>query len=67
VMVPELTNALVDAVNLLGAPVWLSSCGRGLLGASHPLQFRHARGEALKEADVVVLAGVVMIFDCSTV
>lgn len=61
-MVPELTNALVDAVNLLGAPVWLSSCGRGLLGASHPLQFRHARGEALKEADVVVLAGVVMDF-----
>ncbi len=62
VMVPELTKGIVDAVTLLGAPVWLSSCGRGLLGASHPLQFRHARGEALKEADVVLLAGVVMDF-----
>jgi acetolactate synthase-1/2/3 large subunit len=29
-----------------------------VLGASHPLLFRHARREALKRADVVVLAGV---------
>ena len=62
VMMPELTKGLVDAVTALGAPVWLSSCGRGLLGANHSLQFRHARGEALKEADVVLLAGVVMDF-----
>jgi thiamine pyrophosphate-dependent acetolactate synthase large subunit-like protein len=62
VMVPELTKGLVDAVNTIGAPVWLSSCGRGLLGASHPLQFRHKRGDAIKEADLVVLAGVVMDF-----
>jgi acetolactate synthase-1/2/3 large subunit len=31
---------------------------RGLLGRGHPLQVRHKRREALREADVVVLAGV---------
>jgi acetolactate synthase-1/2/3 large subunit len=31
---------------------------RGLLGASDPLQLRHRRREALREADLVVLAGV---------
>ncbi|MFY0530815.1 hypothetical protein [Nannocystis pusilla] len=31
---------------------------RGLLGAGHPLQMRHARKAALKQADLVVLAGV---------
>jgi thiamine pyrophosphate-dependent acetolactate synthase large subunit-like protein len=61
-MVPELTRGLVEAVETIGAPVWLSSCGRGLLGAHHPLQFRHCRSNALREADVVVLAGVVMDF-----
>ena len=31
---------------------------RGLLGADHPLLFRHKRREALREADLVLLAGV---------
>jgi acetolactate synthase-1/2/3 large subunit len=31
---------------------------RGLLGAAHPLHRRHQRRKALKEADVVILAGV---------
>lgn len=31
---------------------------RGLLGAGHPLQMRHARKAALKQADLVILAGV---------
>jgi acetolactate synthase-1/2/3 large subunit len=31
---------------------------RGLLGPSHPLQMRHARRNALREADCVLLAGV---------
>src|SRR5690606_10737635 len=38
--------------------VWLSGMARGLLGKGHPLHMRHKRREALKEADVVVLAGV---------
>jgi acetolactate synthase-1/2/3 large subunit len=32
--------------------------GRGLLGKQHPLLMRHKRREALKEADLVILAGV---------
>lgn len=62
VMNPEHTAKLVSAIELIGAPVWLSSCGRGLLGANHRLQYRHARGEALKGADCIVLAGVSMDF-----
>ncbi|MBZ0102393.1 MAG: thiamine pyrophosphate-binding protein, partial [Thermoanaerobaculia bacterium] len=49
---------LVAAVEALGVPVWLSGMARGLLGAEHPLLFRHRRKEALREADLVLLAGV---------
>ena len=49
---------LVAALEAIGAPVYLSGMARGLLGAAHPLQMRHRRKEALREADVVVLAGV---------
>ena len=49
--------ALATAVGALGVPVFLSGMARGLLGANHPLQFRHKRKEALREADLVVLAG----------
>jgi acetolactate synthase-1/2/3 large subunit len=31
---------------------------RGLMGRKHPLWFRHHRGDALKQADLVVLLGV---------
>lgn len=49
---------LVAALERIGAPVYLSGTARGLLGRDHPLQARHHRRAALKEADVVVLAGV---------
>jgi acetolactate synthase-1/2/3 large subunit len=49
--------ALAAAIDALGVPVFLSGMARGLLGASHPLQFRHQRKQALREADVVLLAG----------
>jgi acetolactate synthase-1/2/3 large subunit len=52
------TASLAQAVEQLGLPVYLSGMARGLLGREHPLQFRHKRREALKEADVVILAGV---------
>lgn len=55
---PEELPRLVAAIETLGVPVYLSGMARGLLGASHPLWFRHNRGKALKEADLVVLAGV---------
>jgi acetolactate synthase-1/2/3 large subunit len=59
---PTNVNALADAVTRLGIPVYLSGMARGLLGRRHPLQFRHKRREALREADVVLLAGVPVDF-----
>ncbi len=50
--------AMVAALERIGAPVYLSGMARGLLGRDHPLQMRHKRREALREADVVILAGV---------
>lgn len=50
--------AVAEAVVQLGVPVWLAGSARGLLGRSHPLQLRHKRRAALKEADLVILAGV---------
>jgi thiamine pyrophosphate-dependent acetolactate synthase large subunit-like protein len=47
-----------DAVIRLGVPVYLSGMSRGLLGAEHPLLFRHRRRDAIKGADLVILAGV---------
>jgi acetolactate synthase-1/2/3 large subunit len=51
-------EALAAAVRALGVPVYLSGMARGLLGADDPLQLRHRRKEALREADLVVLAGL---------
>jgi acetolactate synthase-1/2/3 large subunit len=51
-------DALADAVRALGVPTYLSGMARGLLGASDPLQMRHRRKESLREADLVILAGV---------
>jgi acetolactate synthase-1/2/3 large subunit len=48
---------LADAVRGLGIPVYLGGMARGLLGRHSELQFRHARGKALKEADLVLVAG----------
>ena len=50
--------AIADAVTRLGIPVYLSGMARGLLGPSHALQMRHARRDALRAADCVLLAGV---------
>jgi len=49
---------LAGAVGALGVPVYLAGGARGLLGPSHPLQLRHRRKEALREADLVLLAGI---------
>jgi acetolactate synthase-1/2/3 large subunit len=49
---------LAAALERIGAPVYLSGMARGLLGRDHPLQLRHKRREALREADFVLLAGV---------
>ena len=49
---------LAAAVERLGIPVYLSGMARGLLGKNHPLQLRHKRRKALRQADLVLLAGV---------
>ena len=49
---------IAGAIAQLGIPVYLSGMARGLLGPQHPLQLRHKRREALREADCVILAGV---------
>lgn len=48
---------LARAIGDLGMPTWLGGSARGLLGRHHAAQFRHARGAALKEADLVIVAG----------
>jgi acetolactate synthase-1/2/3 large subunit len=49
---------IADAVARLGVPVFLSGMARGLLGQDHQLQIRHKRKQALRESDLVILAGV---------
>lgn len=55
---PAAIPALVQAIETLGIPCYLSGMARGLLSRDHPLQCRHQRKQALREADCVVLAGV---------
>ncbi len=49
---------VAESVERLGIPIYLSGMARGLLGKQHHLLMRHKRREALKEADLVILAGV---------
>jgi thiamine pyrophosphate-dependent acetolactate synthase large subunit-like protein len=58
VMNPQKTDQLAAAVTRLGIPVYLGGMGRGLLGRENPFQMRHHRREALRESDLIVLAGV---------
>lgn len=50
--------ATAEAIERMGIPVYLSGMARGLMGPSHPLHCRHQRRMAIREADVVILAGV---------
>lgn len=50
-------HTIASAVQSLGVPTWLGGMARGLLGRHSDVQFRHARSRALKEADVVIVAG----------
>ncbi|MFH1981667.1 MAG: thiamine pyrophosphate-binding protein [Pseudomonadota bacterium] len=55
---PGLSTELARAVAAMGIPIYLAGMARGLMGAGHRLQMRHHRREALKEADLVILAGM---------
>ncbi|MGE3668464.1 MAG: thiamine pyrophosphate-binding protein [Polyangiaceae bacterium] len=50
-------DKLARAVKQLGIPTYLGGMSRGLLGRKSDIQFRHKRGNALKEADLVLVAG----------
>ncbi|MBX7183248.1 MAG: thiamine pyrophosphate-binding protein [Bacteroidia bacterium] len=58
VMQPREAQSLAEAVIKLGIPVYLSGMGRGLLGPENSIQMRHKRKEAIKESDLIILAGV---------
>lgn len=49
---------LATAIHTLNIPVYLSGMARGLLGKNSALQLRHKRKEAIKDADLIILAGV---------
>ena len=51
-------HSVAAAIESIGIPVYLSGMARGLMGLSHPLHRRHQRRKALREADLVILAGV---------
>jgi len=55
---PDQAERARRAIDRIGVPVYLAGAARGLLGPDHPLQLRHNRKQALKEADAVILAGV---------
>ncbi|NGP53990.1 thiamine pyrophosphate-binding protein [Thioalkalivibrio sp. XN8] len=55
---PQEAEQVRNAIEQLGVPVYLSGMSRGLLGKEHPLLFRHRRRDAIKGADLVILAGV---------
>ncbi|MFC1620278.1 thiamine pyrophosphate-binding protein [Candidatus Neomarinimicrobiota bacterium] len=55
---PTQASNLASAVRQLGIPTFLAGMSRGLLGMEDPLLCRHQRRVALKEADLVVLAGM---------
>ncbi len=59
---PAEAAQLATAAGKLGVPTWLGGMARGLLGRTHPLQLRHHRKDALREADLVILAGTPMDF-----
>ncbi|MBX2902820.1 MAG: thiamine pyrophosphate-binding protein [Chitinophagales bacterium] len=58
IMQAEKAQLLAAAVSKLGIPVYLSGMARGLLGKDNPLQMRHQRKEAIKNSDLIMLAGV---------
>ncbi|VDM50185.1 unnamed protein product [Toxocara canis] len=62
---PIKADELREVVEKLSIPVYLGGMARGLLGKESPIQMRQNRREALREADVIILAGAVCDFRLS--
>uniref|UniRef100_A0AAY5EB98 2-hydroxyacyl-CoA lyase 2 n=1 Tax=Electrophorus electricus TaxID=8005 RepID=A0AAY5EB98_ELEEL len=59
---PAPVHDIRKALESLGIPCFLGGMSRGMLGRDSPLHIRQNRGDALKEADLVLLAGTVCDF-----
>ena len=59
---PGESALLAEAVRSTGLPTYLAGMARGLLGMAAPTQLRHQRKQALREADLVILAGTPVDF-----
>jgi thiamine pyrophosphate-dependent acetolactate synthase large subunit-like protein len=53
----ERAELMKQVVEDIGIPCYLGGMARGLLGRHNKLLMRHARRDALKEADCIILAG----------
>jgi acetolactate synthase-1/2/3 large subunit len=53
---------LRELVEVANAPLLVNGMARGMLPPPHPLFFSRARGQALRDADLVVLIGVLLDF-----
>jgi acetolactate synthase-1/2/3 large subunit len=55
-------GALAVYAEAAGVPVFANGMGRGVLPADHPLAFSRSRGLALREADLILVAGTPIDF-----
>ncbi|TNN15158.1 Acetolactate synthase-like protein [Schistosoma japonicum] len=62
VLPPVSAKETATNIENLGIPTYMSGMARGLLGRDHRLGFRHARRTALREADLIILAGAICDF-----
>ncbi|XP_019626027.1 PREDICTED: acetolactate synthase-like protein [Branchiostoma belcheri] len=62
---PTPVEDIRKALETMGIPCFLGGMARGMLGRNNPLHIRQKRRDALKEADVVILAGTVCDFRLS--
>jgi len=58
----EYHKFIIEQINKISIPCYLTGMARGLLGRGNPIQFNHNRTPALKEADVILLLGVTCDF-----
>lgn len=65
VLRPHGPNELIESLEKLNIPVYLNGAARGLMGDKYGLQFRHSRKDAVREADLVILAGAICDFRLS--
>ncbi|XP_069750538.1 2-hydroxyacyl-CoA lyase 2 isoform X2 [Narcine bancroftii] len=62
---PTPVNKLRSALESLAIPCFLGGMARGMLGRDSPIHIRQNRKDALKKADLVILAGTVCDFRMS--